>query len=150
MVTISALKIISEKKKQKRIQSAVSSISLAELCCEWIMNILGDVRGLEDEGYLQLNSDKSTDTWAPKLPQQCMARWYGWSSFNPGWASAMFRRGGHKHCVRLLGDFWYSYEVCLRELLCNVSKGISQDVWLISTISSVCKFYKHNFCCNYY
>jgi len=41
------------------------------------MNILDDVTGLEAEGYLQLISDESTDTLAPKLPQQCLARWRG-------------------------------------------------------------------------
>jgi len=41
------------------------------------VNILDDVTGLEIEGYLQLNSDESTDTRAPKLPQQCMAKWHG-------------------------------------------------------------------------
>jgi len=76
---------------------------------KWMkMNILDDVTGLEAEGYLQLNFDESTDTLAPKLPQQCMARWRGWSSFNPGWASAMFQRVDHPHCLRLLGDLWYS------------------------------------------
>jgi len=34
---------------------------------------LDDVTGLEAEGYLQQNSDDSTDTWAPKLPHQCVA-----------------------------------------------------------------------------
>ena len=96
------------EKEVKRIPSPVSSILLAELWCEWIMNILDDVMGLEAEGYLQLNTDKSTDTWAPKLPQQCMARWHGWSSFNPGWGSAMFWRMDHSHCLTLLGDLWYS------------------------------------------
>jgi hypothetical protein len=37
------------------------------------------------------------------------------------------------------------YEACLRELLCDVSKGVLQDVWLSSSIHSVCKFYKHIF-----
>ena len=41
------------------------------------MNILDDIRGLEAEGYLQLNSDDITDALAPKLPQQCVARWHG-------------------------------------------------------------------------
>ena len=86
----------------------MSSISLAELWSEWIMNSLDNVRGLEAEGYLQLNSDESTDALAPKLSQQCVARWRGWSSFNPGWASAMFRRVDHAHCLRLLDDLWYS------------------------------------------
>jgi len=71
------------------------------------MNILDDITGLEAEGYLQLNSNESTDTWACKLPQQCMARWCGWSSFNPGWTSAMFQRMDHTHCQRLLDDLWY-------------------------------------------
>ena len=75
----------------------------------WMNNeYLDDVRGLEAEGYLQLNSNESTDTWAPKLPQQCVARWHGWSSFSLGWASAMFQRMDHAHCLRLLGDLWYS------------------------------------------
>ena len=52
-VSIFARKIISGNKKRKRIPSAVSSISLAELWCEWIMNILDDVTCLEAEGYLQ-------------------------------------------------------------------------------------------------
>ena len=60
------------------------------------------------EGYLQLNSDESTATLDPKLPQQCLARWRGWSFFSPGWASAMCRRVDHAHCLRLLGDLWYS------------------------------------------
>ena len=91
---------------------------------EWIMNILHDVTGLEAEGYLQLNCDESTDTWAPKLPQQCVARWHGWSSFNPGWASAMFQRMDHTHCLRLLGywliynwDFCSQHNICIRKLV---------------------------------
>ena len=71
------------------------------------------VTRLEAEGYLQLNSDESTDTWTPKLPQQCVARWCGWSSYNPGWATAMFRRNDHTHCLRLLGDLRYSIWVAV-------------------------------------
>ena len=41
------------------------------------MSILDAVRGVGAEGYLQLNSDESTDTLGPKLPQQCLARWRG-------------------------------------------------------------------------
>jgi len=41
------------------------------------MNILDDVTDLKAEVYLQQNSDESTDTRAPKLPQQCVARWRG-------------------------------------------------------------------------
>jgi len=63
------------------------------------MNILDDVTRLKAEGYLQLNSDESTDTWAPKLPQQSMARWRGWSSSNRGWAPAIFWRMDHTHCL---------------------------------------------------
>jgi len=63
------------------------------------MNILDDITDLEAEGYLQMNSDQSTHTWANKLPQQCVTRWHGWSSFNPGWVSAMFRRMDHTHCL---------------------------------------------------
>jgi hypothetical protein len=71
------------------------------------MNILDDVTRLEDKGYLQLNSDESTDTSAPKLPQQCMARWCGRSS-NRGWAPAIFGRMDHTLGLRLLGYLWYS------------------------------------------
>jgi hypothetical protein len=127
----------------------VFTISLAGLLREWIMHILDDVMGLEAEGYLQLNSDESTDTWAPKLPQQCMARWCGWSSFNPGLASAVFFKNGSHTLSKITGWFVVQYKACLREL-CDVSKGISQDVWLSSSICSMCKFYNHNFCFNYY
>ena len=44
---------------------------------------------------LQLNSDEPTDTWASKLPQQRVAH-----PFNPGWATAVFQRKDHTHCLR--------------------------------------------------
>ena len=34
------------------------------------------------------------------------------------------------------------YEACLRELLCDVSKGISHDVWLSSSVRSMSTFHK--------
>jgi hypothetical protein len=44
-------------------------------------------------------------------------------------ASAMFRRLDHTHCLGILGDLWYSMsEACLKELSCDISNGISQDV----------------------
>jgi len=95
------------KMYSKNLCNAVSSNSLVEIWYEWIMNIFDDVTGLETVGYLQLNSDESTDTWAAKLPQQCVARWRGLTSFDPGWASAIFQRMDHTHCLRLLGDLWY-------------------------------------------
>ena len=58
-------------------------------------------------------------------------------------------KNGSNTLPKITGWFVVQYEPCLRELLCDTSKGISQDVWLSSRIRSICKFYKNNFCFRY-
>jgi hypothetical protein len=54
-------------------------------------------------------------------------------------------KSGSRTLPKITGWFVVQYEACLRELSCDVSKGISRDVWLSSSVRSVCKFYKHFF-----